>query len=636
MFFPNSRLIYSIFAGLFILQLLPTQLQARWLLPEEANIECLDYKVTFKINEDGTYTVDEEQRFKILTEAGRQRMATQAYTYDTTLSRLDISDARTTTSGVDYIVPRDKIETKPLASDGMALSQKNQILIPFQQLEIGSVISLKKRTHAFLAQIDKCFEYKANFSNGILWNNVDFRFESKLPLNFKLSDYFNVFDVTETKGDHGHVLQFKSKRPHISALIGESQNSFIDAECETGFAVSTETSYERCGKIEGKTYQEALESPMPEPLKNIIANTKNIKDEAECIDTVVTHIIEKITYLQSRTLADGHIAPRSLQAIIDSGYGDCKEYSTCLAAVLKALGYKAQIAFVQRKEPYKVDNGTPGPLRFDHAIVKAIAPSGRVYWIDPTNDVVMSDGIFADIADRPVLVIDAKQPTLEHIPAIDYRHAKREIAETISIKQDGSVLNEGTYSLQGETAMDTALFMVHNKESVYRDVFLRGLAKNADLIDPVVDLRNAPKSRKVIPFSLTYSFGEENVLMHTNQGYAFPLESHWQVPYIATSKQDVGAIYVGHPETRILKLTLKNARAKNLETLAFDIKTPWLNAKRELVVKGDDINVTTTVEIMKGIIPAKDLKSQQFCELREKLRKLCHVAILLDTIEPGN
>jgi hypothetical protein len=131
----------------------------------------------------------------------------------------------------------------------------------------------------------------------------------------------------------------------------------------------------------------------------------------------------------------------------------------------------------------------------------------------------------------------------------------------------------------------------------------------------------------------SYGYEEKNTLLHTNQGYAFPLESTWYQPYVGTSQKHEGTIFVGHPETRIKKTIFKKAEAENLEALAFSIQSPWLNAKREVFVSEEGITVIETVEKLQSVISAKEFNSPQFEELKQKLRKYCDgAAIIFSTL----
>lgn len=338
-------------------------------------------------------------------------------------------------------------------------------------------------------------------------------------------------------------------------------------------------------------------------------------------------MIKKISYLGNWDSAEGHYIPRTLEGIVKTGYGDCKDYSISLSAILNSLGYKARVALVRRDEIYLEEGHLPGLNQFNHAIVKVVSPSGKTYWIDPTNITTMSDGIYPDIADRPALVLDPENPTYERTPPVDYRHAKASREETITINDKGYVVTNGSSSFQGESGVCLTQKLLMNPPSVVRESRLKEYCN-----DPLNASLTLPESvsAKVQDMKETYSYEEANTMIHTNLGYAFPLLEDWHYPYVLTSQKHEGAIFVENPNTLIIKRIFKNADAENLDSLAFSIKTPWLNVKRELVATDEGIIVTETIEKLKSVISAKDLKSPQFQKLRETLRKYCDgVAIIL-------
>lgn len=619
---PRSILL----AFVCLLSLLSVQAQARWAHESEANVECLKSETIYKVNQDGTWTMDMEAQFKVLNESGRQALSTLTYTYNAALSKLQVIEAKTTAEGVDIVVPKDKIEDKPLASDPLGLQKEHQILVPFERVGVGSIVHVKLRRHLFNPQIKNYFSLFLSFGDHYVAKKGSITIESALPLLLKTHDPRQSLAITESKTKDKHTVQINLKKPIFEALYDESEDSYGEHELYTSVAISTEKTYEKLGKQTANFYQPLLTSPLPKELKKIQEIASKIKDEEECIDTIVTALIERINYLGSWNTAEGLLAPRSLEAIVTSGYGDCKEYSACLSAILNTLGYKARIAIVYRGNVYLENETLPNLEKFNHAIVKAISPSGKTYWIDPTNTVSMANGIFPDIADRPALVLDPEKPAYERIPPIDHRRAVTRYTENISLQKDGLVKTEGSFSIEGESAKGLTEYINMYHESTVKEGMLKELCN--DPIDPILTI-SACKTCRVKPITATFSYREKHATTLTNLGYAFSLKGIWYKPYIATSQKDQGALYVGYPHTIIKKRTFKNASATNLDTLAYDIQTPWVKAKRELTMTKEGLVITDTVEILKSIIPAKDLQSPEFARLKDTLRQSCEGSAII-------
>ena len=123
-----SRSVSLLTLSSLIFSVSNSQVCARWAEFNEADVEGLNSKRVIIVQKDGTLTDETEVQFKIINEAGRA-FATQIFTYDTTLCRLDVIKAVTYNDGVEVVVPKDKIEDKPLASDHRGL-EEHQVLIP--------------------------------------------------------------------------------------------------------------------------------------------------------------------------------------------------------------------------------------------------------------------------------------------------------------------------------------------------------------------------------------------------------------------------------------------------------------------------------------------------------------------------
>ncbi|GAI55394.1 unnamed protein product, partial [marine sediment metagenome] len=70
-----------------------SQVYARWATLDEASIECLYEKISYRVKKDGSWTKESEIQWKILNESGRQALSTLTHTYDSTLSKSEILEA---------------------------------------------------------------------------------------------------------------------------------------------------------------------------------------------------------------------------------------------------------------------------------------------------------------------------------------------------------------------------------------------------------------------------------------------------------------------------------------------------------------------------------------------------------------
>jgi transglutaminase-like putative cysteine protease len=85
-------------------------------------------------------------------------------------------------------------------------------------------------------------------------------------------------------------------------------------------------------------------------------------------------------------IGEGGYIPRSLEEIWRTRFGDCKDSSRLLAALLQRLGVEACPALANTVQGWVIKDGPAHPRAFDHCIVRARV-GGQTYWLDPTRGV---------------------------------------------------------------------------------------------------------------------------------------------------------------------------------------------------------------------------------------------------------
>ena len=118
--------------------------------------------------------------------------------------------------------------------------------------------------------------------------------------------------------------------------------------------------------LSAKTEQWKSEFPSPE--QRTIAALRFAQDEIRYLG------IELGRYSHQPTSPDKVFARR---------FGDCKDKSLLLSALLVSMGIEAAPALVNSREGHSLDKWQPSPFAFDHVIVRA-KMNGKTYWLDPT------------------------------------------------------------------------------------------------------------------------------------------------------------------------------------------------------------------------------------------------------------
>lgn len=91
---------------------------------------------------------------------------------------------------------------------------------------------------------------------------------------------------------------------------------------------------------------------------------------------------DELRYVSISVAAGGYFA-RLPAEVIASGFGDCKDKSLLLTAILRRLGVNATVALTDIDAGHALPMDVPMPGVFDHAIVR-IRLDGQSHWVDPT------------------------------------------------------------------------------------------------------------------------------------------------------------------------------------------------------------------------------------------------------------
>lgn len=119
-------------------------------------------------------------------------------------------------------------------------------------------------------------------------------------------------------------------------------------------------------------------------------------------------------------LGDGAYVPSTPSEVLQREYGDCKDKSMILLALLESAGIEAHPVLVLTKHRGYMDPDFPS-WNFNHVIVKAVDSEGKVYWLDGTAKNVspkflpwMDSGINVMVLNRDGTCVIEKTPEISY------------------------------------------------------------------------------------------------------------------------------------------------------------------------------------------------------------------------------
>lgn len=236
------------------------------------------------------------------------------------------------------------------------------------------------------------------------------------------------------------------------------------------------------------------------------ASFLQIADPAERIRHIYEYLQEKTRYVQIYLGIDGW-RPHSVDNIDRVKYGDCKDLSFYMIAMLQQVGIKAYPALALLRDDGWVNPDAPGN-QFNHCI--AFVPLREdTLWLECTSDFSAYNDPPASIEGVNVLVVKPDGGHLIRTPESPASANRSELTGVAELSRDRSLRFQGSLLYTGNLAMDIRALLRDRNEAKRKDwLASRFSAKAGDArcIDLEIENLTDPDMELKLNFtvSLTY------------------------------------------------------------------------------------------------------------------------------------
>lgn len=397
----------------------------------------------------GTECVN-DYRYTILNDAGREL-----------LSRIDINYPETDTVRIEkaelvqpgqkpVALKKSRIDTRMAPNPDQGFARDKQTSLAFPNLRIGSTVVYRVRQRYAAIPSATQFHFSLAFgASAIRYDRFHAEFSAERPIRYR-SDRMEDFAVATSADAKKLTVDLKGRR--FENYINEPDNGFVRriSRIELGSSLDLQ---ENIGPF-AKRYNELLAASLPARASAAVAKAKELAPRQR-VGAFMRYLNENFRYLSDWRASERGFVPFSLAEIDKRGYGDCKDLSLMLTAMLRASGIKAEPVWVMR-DMYAAPLIVPSIYAVNHAIVRAEI-DGAVWWLDPTDPVFAPGVTMADIQDRWALVLGANG--LARQDAIPLSAPRTNIDATYSARltkgEQGEV--DATLALSGHTLMELSV-----------------------------------------------------------------------------------------------------------------------------------------------------------------------------------
>jgi len=184
-------------------------------------------------------------------------------------------------------------------------------------------------------------------------------------------------EITEANG----LKQIVFERNHVSPLQDAETNLPSDVPAYPSVSFSTGASWKAVADGYTSVVESHVSSSQVKPLAEKL--TQKLKTRDDKIQALLSYLDKEIRYTGVE-FGEAAIVPHSPDESLTRKYGDCKDKSTLLVAMLRAAGIPAYVTLLNAGARLDVPSELPGLGLFDHAIV--YVPGSPDLWIDATDE----------------------------------------------------------------------------------------------------------------------------------------------------------------------------------------------------------------------------------------------------------
>ncbi len=590
-------------------------------------------ETSITVEADGRSTLIRDSIIRIVNDQGRESQSVQSLSFNSRAQNLKIIEAATLNGPPDKAVrtpvPQRDIEVKEVGEMSQAFDSIKQASLSYPKVQVGSRIHLKYEMKNNEVPV-KGFWSNGFSISGDTIENFRLRVHSKLPLYYLVHDEAKLLAHSLSKPKSGWVdLDVHSTSPLLS-VVTQEENPFIAPERNIGISISTLPDWSNYSREMVGVHEDLLKKSLPEALIEIKKKAEVQKTTVDRIQSVAASIAQEFRYFGDWRRRHGGFIPRSLEEISESRYGDCKDLALSVTAVYRALGYKADLAWIYRGELPPAPNAYQLPLDsdFNHAISRVEA-DGQVYWIDATDPVAYARGVYTDIADRPVYVLFATGGKLERTPALTADGSAFDSHMAYELQRDEGLNVSGQVKLSGRTSIGLTARAFYSPVEAVNYEIIKMLSNNGKVSDSLIGGFERG-SRIVSDVTIPVKFHLAETGLRTSAGLGYPLFRDDAVSRLLVETKDrVSDIYLESPNRSRTVIDLMNVKRIGRSSLDCNLKSEYLDLSRSVSDIKNGVSIADSIVVKKAIIPNTKLTSQEFLKFQSEARSCFNRAAVI-------
>ena len=326
------------------------------------------------------------------------------------------------TDGQAHVLDAAAISEAPVEQSGQVFSDRRRLVAPLPAVEVGAVVELQivtaeHRAFCDAGQFEEHFFYASNpvRSMRLIVESP----EQGPPLRHRVRG----IELTPKRSIENGLVRLEfgplpvGSSDHIEGYLPFDLPLFPHAVIGNGSAWADVAQH--YDKIVDRQIGDAS---YVEVARGIVGEEQS---RVAVVQKLLDAVQKRVRYVGIE-FGESSIVPHAPQETLKLRYGDCKDQSTLLVALLRSLGHAAHVALLRagRREDLLAD--VPAMNAFDHAIV--YVPGDPPLWVDPTAPLLRVGEL--PLSDLGRLALIASPATTELVRTPEPRSEKNSVIRT--------------------------------------------------------------------------------------------------------------------------------------------------------------------------------------------------------------
>ena len=336
--------------------------------------------------------------------------------------------------------------------------------------------------------------------------------------------------------------------------------------------------------------------------------TADLLTEEDKIREIYHFVASQIRYVGIE-LGQGAYQPTPADQVLSVRYGDCKDKTTLMIAMLDLVGIEAFPVMLNPAPYERADIELPSLGQFSHLIGAVPRDDGGYIWLDPTADTCSYGDLPARNRGRTGFIIRSNSGEFVDIP-ISMPEANRLITDTaIALTEDGTVQGTMRIDTGGEYNLEARLEYKQVSPNAWRDTLAVGLSKQFPGVQ-IDSVQISDLADLNVPVQLNVAFtAKDYVEPIGNNRLMFPLPndefSDYAEIFAAVERQHPLDLSYPMQMEKTIRITLPEGWTA---TFPKDIRLEnrFASVDRRYKQQGNQIHYELNFTIKEPIIPPED------------------------------